>query len=254
MALTQEELNRMLGIGQSGSTGGNPIFGNPDSNNLGDLLGLDGIVNNGDTGGNTGGGHMNGQLINEKWAKQNPDKAQGKLIEAQWQDFLKRYAPIEQELLGRLQNFDFTQEARDAGGQVAGAFDRQAGGLDRNLSRFGLSADAAQQGASQDTLERNRALGIAGAENMTRRGMRDRNLELMNIMAGHGKGIASSALSGMGQAGAMAAQRKQIGDQAAAANTQSMIGGAASGAMMGSAFGPPGMIVGALVGGLLGGI
>ena len=123
------------------------------------------------------------------------------------------------------------------------------------MSRYGLAPTARQQSVAEDELQRRQALGMAGAENLTRRTMRDKNLGYIGTMANLGKGIAQDASSGMNAAGNMAAQREMVGDQAKKQQTAGMIGNAASGAAMGFTMGGPvGAAIGAGVGLLLGAI
>ena len=198
---------------------------------------------------------MPGMMIDPGWAKRHPDKAQGELINSQWQDFLERYAPLEEEAIAKAMDMDFSQEAAAAGNFVGRQFDAQQGALDRNLTRYGLAPTARQRAVSEDALQRSRALGIVHAENRTRRELRDRNMQALADLSAQGRGIASNSMRSMGLAGDLKSQRDQVGDQMDAQYKQGLVGGALSGAAYGAMVGGlPGAIIGAAAGLLLGSI
>ena len=198
---------------------------------------------------------MPGMMIDPGWAKRNPDKAEGELINSQWQDFMDRYAPLEEEAIAKAMNMDFSGQAAAAGGYVGAQFDAQQGALDRNLGRYGLSPNAAQRQVSEDALQRARALGVVHAENRTRTELRDRNMQALADLASQGRGIASNSMKSMGLAGDLKSQRDQVGDQMDAQYKQGLMGGALSGAATGFAFGGPiGAVIGGAAGLLLGSI
>lgn len=177
------------------------------------------------------------QYIDPDWAAKNPEKAQAKLIDLQWEDFATRFRPIEEQALaGYMASPEV--DARRAGLHVARQFRGDpTAHLSRTMGRFGaqLTPEQAQAVAQQRGLDA--ARGIATAENTTRRHVRDRNMEGLGAMIGIGRDVQGSATNSMSQAASMQAQRNAANAQAKAANRQNNINTALSlGAMVVKAF------------------
>lgn len=167
-----------------------------------------------------GGGpqFLDGQL-NPDWAAANPGRANSWIADEQWRDFELRYRPLEDRLI---QEFFTSPEAaaREAGSITAGAHAGNADSMARQVGRYGVSMTPDQQRAASRSSGLAAARDIAGTENMTRRSIRDRNIEGLGTMMGIGKGISGGAMDSMGQAAGLASAREQAGQQARAAARQ----------------------------------
>lgn len=173
--------------------------------------------------------------IDPDWASRRPDKAQAKLIDLQWEDFTKRFRPLEDEMLQTYFG-NGEPEAQRAGLHMAQTFGPAEGAVtdtQRELGRYGAGVTQRQAQALTQQRGLDAARGIATAENTTRRQAKDRNIEGLGTMMGIGRGIQGSAQQNMGQAASMAAQREQAGKAAAHSQRQNTMGNVVSGAGMG---------------------
>lgn len=107
---------------------------------------------------------------------------------AQWNDYLKRFAPIEDMLFDRLLDPNHKAESVEkAGLTMGGSFDRSKDQMDRSVSRLGLNMTPTQTARRDKEFELEKTAAIAGAKNATRVAKDDQD---MGIMAG---GISSLA-------------------------------------------------------------
>ena len=194
------------------------------------MLGTLGVGNlAGAVGGAVGGAGnpgLNG-TIDPEWASKNPDKAQAAVSDAQWADFEARYRPIEEAAIAEfLKSPD--EAAGRAGLAAAGARKNDATATARQLSRYGANMTADQQKVAARQQGLSAARGVAGAENITRRNIRDRNIDGMGTMIGIGKGVAGGAQRDLSSAAGMQQDRINAGKAAKAAHRQSTISTATS--------------------------
>ena len=186
--------------------------------------------------------------VNASEAQTNSDGVQADLTRARWEDFKRRYRPVEQEVINKLGG-DGNDEANRAGAIAARQHEVQARELGAQLAARGTSLTPAQRRAVNRQRGLARSLDVATAENTTRRGVRDRNLNGMGQMIGLGRGIATTASGGLDQAAGMQVQRENTNRQMKDQYQKNMVSGVASGASMGFAVGGP---VGAAIGGGIG--
>lgn len=105
-----------------------------------------------------------------------------KIHRAQWEDYRKRFAPVEDMLFSRLNDSTHANEAVDkAGLTMAKSFDAGRKQTDREMSRYGVRSTGDQAEASERTFGLKKAAATAGARNATRTAMEDQK---MGIMAG----------------------------------------------------------------------
>lgn len=190
--------------------------------------------------------------IDPEFAERNPREAEAELLRIQQEYAKQAFLPIEERLIGEVTR-DIEPEADRAGDITRAQFAQSRESSRRGLASRGISLSEPQRAG----IERRRAIteskGIATAENLTRRGLEDRNRNLLGNLAGLGKGIATSSLSALGTASGAQSQREATGAQLQAQRKASQIGGAAAGAGLGFQIGGPvGAGIGALGGYLLG--
>lgn len=182
---------------------------------------------------------------------EKPDKNQAAIIKARWEDWLKRFKPLEDDLFEKL-FAPISKSADRAGEQVSQSYAASAQDRDAGLRRAGMatSDDAAQAMAKVSAL--NRARDIATAKNTTRRGLVESRMNMMGDLMGIGRGIAGSSQDSLASASSSQAAREAIGIRNRAAGKAGLWGaagnaatGAAAGFMMGGPFG-------AVAGGALG--
>lgn len=180
---------------------------------------------------------------------QGADQIQADITRAQWEDFQERYIPVENDLLALASTSSANAAADDSGNYMERAFANTTGQLGRQNQGLGAPVSARTQAAMDRQTDVAKASGIATAENLTRRAVDERNLNLMGDIIGIGKGINSSASNMANQAGGLATQRKLANDQISSQNQQSALSGALGGAAMGFQMGGP---VGAGIGAIAG--
>lgn len=154
-----------------------------------------------------------GTISNPEYAWKDPSEISSQVTRAQWQDYQERYVPRELEALGIATDMDFTEEGDRAGATAARQQSLAAGAFTRQLGRQNVQLTDAQKAG----LSRRRMFGqsqaVAGAENVTRRGLKDRNVNALADMVAIGRGIQNTAAGGLQSAANMQAQRDEAGRQ-----------------------------------------
>ncbi|KZZ72500.1 hypothetical protein A3765_28535 [Oleiphilus sp. HI0130] len=85
---------------------------------------------------------------------------------AQWNDYLKRFAPVENMLFDRLNDTEHKPQAvNKAGLTMASAFDKSQDQLDRSMSRYGLNMTPAQTQRQDKEFALEKTAAVAGAKN-----------------------------------------------------------------------------------------
>ncbi len=118
----------------------------------------------------------------------------GSLIRAEWDDYLTRFAPYDQKLVGLATSDEDNQQAINRARQsVTGAFDTAAGTLQRNNERLGVSGLSDVTASMNRQSSSSRTLAELSAVNKTRLHAQDRD---QSIMAGDAAaGLKSSRLN-----------------------------------------------------------
>lgn len=103
------------------------------------------------------------------------------LAREQWQDYKKRFMPIEKQLIKEGTNqTQFITEPKMAQTAVNQAFDTQQGSMSRDLARMGVSMTPDEQSASNQGLEMAKTSALVGESNDARNNVLDRMNGVMN--------------------------------------------------------------------------
>lgn len=126
---------------------------------------------------------------------------QADMAQAQWDRYLDIYDQPERDLVTEAQKgLDPEQYAGMAVTDVGQQFDAQRGTLRRRNEAYGLKPGSGQWQGSSRQLGIAEALGKAQAANKTRLAVEDTNFNRKAGVVGLGKGMQTSAMSGMGSA------------------------------------------------------
>ena len=174
----------------------------------------------------------NGQFTNAEGeidpavAAADPAGAFGALTRAEWDDFQKRYAPNEGDIIKFL-NEDPSAEIARAGDSADAQSVVATEARDRDMGRRGIEVTPEQAAVMASMSKNQAALNRVGATEQARRQISDRGLQAAADMINIGKGIAGSASADMGGAGGMDDARTAADAAAKAqakANNKSLIG------------------------------
>lgn len=137
-----------------------------------------------------------GQTPNSQWTNlprvdpNDPDfasKMRANLARAEWDDYIARFQPIEDELIAELGKPADVDGAR---ANVTASFDNARAGMQRQQEKYGINMDAQAKAATSRGLGLQQSLATAGAANQARRAKRARDLGIMggglSIKAGTG--------------------------------------------------------------------
>lgn len=114
--------------------------------------------------------------------KQTGADNMAKVYRAEWEDYLARFAPIENMLFDKFNDAEGRAASVEKAGQTMGlAFDQSKDQTNRTISRYGLNMSPEQQANRDRSMEVQRAAGVAGAKNGMRIAKEDQR---MGIMAG----------------------------------------------------------------------
>jgi hypothetical protein len=157
---------------------------------------------------------------------------QAAMTRSQWQNFLEVYRPVEQELLKKATQTDFTKEGDEAGRDAAAGVQASQGMLARNLSRTGLtlSPEEAEAVRRRANLETGRSVGRS--ENTTRRTLSQSRTNLLAGLVGVGHQVATGAVGGINSASNNAASREMAMNASASQARQTNV--AAGTALLGA--------------------
>lgn len=127
-------------------------------------------------------------------------------MEADWE---ARFEPIEEQLLGELENRDENtrEQAEEAKVAAKKSYDATLGMSERNMDMYGTTLDEDQAAAMANQQELGSSAAQISAGNMARDATTQRYDQLEGNMAAMGQGIKGSAISGMGSAAGMEADR-----------------------------------------------
>lgn len=102
------------------------------------------------------------------------------LTRQQWDDYLRNFVPLENQIIEYATNPQTVQNAvTEARADVAGSFDVQQGINERRLRGLGLTLDADEQRASDRSLGLAKSLADVSAANITSGRVRDRQQSLL---------------------------------------------------------------------------
>lgn len=161
-----------------------------------------------------------------------PDQIAANITRDQWQHFLTTYKPIEDQVLQRAMQTDFSSEGDEAGATARAGIQASKGTLARNMSRLGSNLTGEERSAIGRRTDLSLTKAVGQAENTTRRGLSDTRTNLLAGLVGIGRGVAQTASGAAQSVADMAAQREMQYKQQKAAATSSTISAAASAAAL----------------------
>lgn len=127
----------------------------------------------------------------------------------EWQRFLEFYRPLEEEVLAKATQTDFTTEGNIASETAANSIKASQGTLARRLRSQGVELSADERAALNRRVGTTLTRSRARAENTTRRNLSDERTNILADIVGIGRGVAQSARGGLNTAADMEAQRNQ---------------------------------------------
>jgi hypothetical protein len=218
-----------------------------------------------------GGGHEGGGEEPENEA----DKNFAELLRKQWEDYKKRWGPVEEDMNALLTDDDFGEDVVRKARRAGLTMDNSSQAM-RQMDRYGMEISGKQAQALGAGFQRDKkALGV-GLANKTRAGMVDLKDALQKDMIGIGHGVGASATAGLGSAAqmetnraaaiaqmkqqqhffnqsqALQQQQYQMQYQYAQKSQRSGIFGLIGTAIGGGMFGPVGAMIGGGIGSMLG--
>lgn len=150
--------------------------------------------------------------IDPEWAAANPDKATASITRAEWDQYVKDFVPAENQLLAKANDAGWVQTAaNDAGNAVTDASARGAASLADTFMRRGVTPTDAQRKSITRRNDTATSIGVADAENTTRRSLSDVRTNLIADTLSIGRGIATSASGSLDSAANLAAARDAAG-------------------------------------------
>ena len=163
----------------------------------------------------------------------NPQDTFANITRGDYEDYLKNFRSFEEQLIGMTNDTSLIDQAReDAPQQAKISADIQR----RNAERYGgAGLSNAQKQEQQRANQRGGALNLAGNVNNARIEQRSVNDALLKELISVGQGVNQNALSGLGDASAMSAQRQAAYKNAKSQHHSNMVG--LGGAVIGAIFG-----------------
>lgn len=99
---------------------------------------------------------------------------------AEWEDYLSRFAPVENMLFNRFNDPNDKQQAIDKSAVTMGtAFDQSREQADRGMSRYGLKLTEDQTMKRDRSYALDKAAAVVGAKNATRTAKEDQRMAIM---------------------------------------------------------------------------
>jgi len=157
-----------------------------------------------------------------------PDQIAANMTRDQWQHFLDTYKPVEDEVLRKAMQTDFTAEGDQAGATAAAGVNASRGSLARSLSRSGATLTTEESNAIRRRQQNSLTKAVSRAENTTRRGLKESRSQLLAGVVNIGRGVANTAQAGAQNVAGLAAQREAQHQQGKAATSAANMSAAAS--------------------------
>ena len=163
----------------------------------------------------------------------NPEDTFANITRGDYEDYLKNFRSFEDQLLDATNDTSLIDQAREDAPEQAKI---SAGIQKRNIERYGgAGLSNAQKQEQARAGQRGQALNLAGNVNNARVEQRSVNDALLKELIGVGQGVNQNALSGLGDASAMSAQRAAAYKNAKSQHHSNMVG--LGGAVIGAIFG-----------------
>ena len=156
------------------------------------------------------------------------------MIEWMEDDWEARFKPVEEMLLGELENRDTNTRENVSAAQEAAktSYDATLGMSERNMQMYGTELDADQQAAADRSAEITGQGTQIAAGNLARDASTARYDQLEQNMVSLGRGVQGAAISGMGSAAGLEANRNATNQSIYAQNKANAWGAAGSVASM----------------------
>lgn len=120
-------------------------------------------------------------LLNPSGGSKSGSENIAKVHRAQWDDYVSRFAPMENKLFARFYDEENKAEAVEkAGKTMATAFDNSKEQADRKYSRYGLNMGETQTNQRDKKYAINKAANVAGAQNGMRVAKEDQRMGIMS--------------------------------------------------------------------------
>ena len=131
-------------------------------------------------GGNQFQPSYNPTFLSQSGGDDSGSKNMAKIHRAQWNDYLARFAPVEDMLFDRFNDREFKNEAVDfADTTMTGAMNNSYAQTQRGLDRFGVRPTGDVAEANNRTWGLKTAAARAGARNAMRTAVEDQEMGLM---------------------------------------------------------------------------
>ena len=154
--------------------------------------------------------------IDPEAAVRNPDAAQAAITRGMWESFKERYRPLEDEVI-QTTLASVEPDAQAAGQRVLDSYANREQQFYTNLARSGQQLSGQDRKAVERRFALQRSLDHLTAVNGTRRGLNERNTNLMGDLVAMGRGVQGSAAQGLGSAANLQSSREAYNAQASAA-------------------------------------
>ena len=152
------------------------------------------------------------------YAGNDPQDMQAQVIRAQDRDYEERFAPLEKELIGMTKengNKQANRAAKTLGQQ--NKISRQA--FKRDLSRTGVALNQRQKASLSKARGLDAARNQANVENLTRRRVKDENMQSTASLIGIGRNVQQGVNRDLSTASSLQAGREAANANAKAANS-----------------------------------
>jgi len=128
------------------------------------------------------------------------------ITERDWERYLRDYVPVEDQAIGSLDDMSIIDDARERISEPRRVQKSQQRSF-RDARRYGVNVSNAARQDSTANLSIAQAAGDADTMNEARLNQFDRNRSFRNELINVGRGVASGAQDGLGQAAQMQGQR-----------------------------------------------
>lgn len=120
------------------------------------------------------------QLADQRRNSSDPDVKLGQIYRDQWDDYLTRFVPIEDELIATYNNPEVHKRVIGAAmGRAETGFDAARGSYGRSMARYGMSPDTQVKAETERNFNLDRAGALVDAKNRTRQGLVERDAGML---------------------------------------------------------------------------
>lgn len=139
-----------------------------------------------------------------------------------YEDYKKRYLPLEKELVAEvLDEKTIDQKVKEGMGITDRAYNTSRGTFYRNAERAGLSMTSERVDDYEDRFQRNKTAGLVDTFNQTTAKVDDRNIALRQDLISSGRGLAATATANLNTVANLEATRNATNRSLAAQDSAS---------------------------------